>query len=645
MSGQNTRGRAGRCVITLVIASLFWAAQSADTARADEVSSDRAPSAALSKTSVLKSAEEVKASHDRIQELIRELGSPKYSARRTAASELRQIGAEAFDSLHAATENSDPEIAASANYLLRQITVRWVQADDAPLVRAILKPYSQEAEAARLQSVEQLARLPQGAGLAALCRIARFDRSPLVSRAAAIAIIRPKASAAARSPIDATVVDQQLGASTRAAAIWLHQYLTQVRDPASAISGWQQLVEQESARLEKNGETTKEIVIRLQWNLAELYRQVGDQPAVTAALDRIMDLTGETSDDTMVSLLEWLTENKSWDVLDIFLNKHQPRLAQSKRPMYYAALARAKQGKQDVAEDIAKRASEIESQATLEGFSTAKDLEQHGQFEWAVREYRRAIDKQPPESPENILARISLSALLHDHQREKEAADVLDQLVKGVQGNGEVGKRYSQFREYNNGRIDWPEPDSLAARYHFYRALQYQAEKDFTRARGELDLAIKFDAEDADILIAMFHFPEADDKWRQSVRDRIRQLAQQIQQQIDDEPSDATPYNQWAWLVSNTEGDFQKAIRYSHRSLELNTNGESGEASYLDTLGRCYYAAGDYENAVKYERQAIAKDLHMQVMQRQLKLFEKALAEKKAASKEQGAESKERGAP
>jgi hypothetical protein len=44
---------------------------------------------------------------------------------------------------------------------------------------------------------------------------------------------------------------------------------------------------------------------------------------------------------------------------------------------------------------------------------------------------------------------------------------------------------------------------------------------------------------------------------------------------------------------------------------------------------------------VKYERPAIEKVDYMQVMQRQLALFEKALAEKKAGSKEQGAGTKE----
>ena len=612
MSGQIHLGWAGRCFI----------------ATAFVLAGAGAPSATASpKDAAANSSQAAKAQQERIQKLIRELGSPHFAARRGAASELRQIGAEAFDSLHAATEDSDPEIAASANYLLRQIAVRWVQPDDPAAVRAFMRQYGQEAEAARLQCVEQLAELPRGGGVSALCRIARFDRSPVVSRTAALAIIRPKDSSSTRTPIDSAVVEQQLAASTRAAATWLHQYLAQQGDPAASIAAWKQLIDQESARLEKNGETSNEIVLGLEWNLADLYRQVGDRPAINAVLDRMMELADDGSDKTIVRLLTWLTENQSWDVLDAFLAKHQPRLQQSKSSLYYAALARARQGKRDLAEQLAASAAEIQTQGTLEGFATAKDLEEHNQFEWAVREYRKAIEKQPADSYETILARVYLSSLLHDYEREKEAADVVEPLVKAVLGKGNVAELYENIRKYYKSL---PEPDAIAARYHFYRACQYQSEKDLTRARDELDLAIKFDNKDADVLIAMYHFPEADNKWRESVRQRLQQLTQQFQQQIDDNPSDPMPYNQWAWLVSNTEGDFQKAIRYSHRSVELNANGESGEASYLDTLGRCYYAAGDYENAVKYERQAVAKMDYMQVMQRQLALFEKTLAEKKA---------------
>ncbi len=483
-------------------------------ARADEASvhGGNSAEATVALNDVASSPRNAKSQQQRIQQLIRELGSARYTARRTAANQLRQIGAEAFDALNAATEDPDPEIAASANYLLRQIAVRWVQPEDSATVRAVLRQYGQEVEAARQQHVDQLAKLPQNGGLSALCRIARFDRSPIVSRTAALAIIRPKDLSTSRSPVDSATVEEQLGASTRASAAWLHQYLVQQHDPASSIPIWKKLIDEESARLDKNGQTSNEIVLGLEWNLAELYRQIGDQPSINGVLDRMVELAGNGSDETLVDLLTWLTEHKSWDVLDTFLAKHQPRLEQSKRPLYYAALARVKQGKRDLAEQLAASAAAIPTQTTLEGFAIAKDLEEHSQCEWAVREYRSAIEKQPVESYESILARIYLANLFHDYGREKEAADTIEPLTKALQSKGNVAELYARIRDYNSGRLALPPPDAIAARYHFYRACQYQFEKDLTRAKDEFDLAIKFDPTDADVLIAMYHFPEADER-------------------------------------------------------------------------------------------------------------------------------------
>jgi len=571
-------------------------------------------------------------SQQRIQQLIRDLGSPRYTERRAAAKNLRQIGAEAFDLLHAATDDSDPEIAASANYLLRQIDVRWIQPDDSSAVRAVLRQYGQESEAARLQKVEELGNLSDATGVAALCRIARFDRAPVVSRAAAIEIIRPNETSASRMRIDQDAVERELGSSTRIAATWLRQYLLQLRDPAASVTQWRQLVDEEAGRLQENaGDTSPAIVSDLMWNLADVYRQLGDLSALGGVLDRIMSLAGDRFDVISVDLLKWLTDNKSWDALDAFLTNHQAELNQSKRPLYYAALARAEQGKKDLAEQLATSAANLPSQGML-GFITAHELEARSQFDWAVREYHRSIDDKPLDGLEVIPSRLYLASMLHDYEHHLEAADVLESLVKGLQNEAQFSQKYPQICEYLESRmgLDLPKADVVACRYHYYRGCQFQAEGDYERARQSLADAIKFDKSDADVLIAMHRLPETDDAWRDSTRQRIRALADELQQKIDERPNEATNYNQWAWLISNTEGDYQKALRYSHRSLELNVYGDSGAGSYLDTLGRCYFAAGDYENAVKYERQAIEKMGYLQVMKRQLAEFEKALAEKKS---------------
>ena len=75
--------------------------------------------------------------------------------------------------------------------------------------------------------------------------------------------------------------------------------------------------------------------------------------------------------------------------------------------------------------------------------------------------------------------------------------------------------------------------------------------------------------------------------------------------------------------MSNTEGDYQQAVEHSLRSLELKPD----SPSYLDTLGRCYYAVGDLEKALEAQREAVRLHPHLQVMQDQLALFEAAYAE------------------
>ena len=379
MSGQINWGRVGRSAVLAIAAALIFVAARPPLAEAAEATAAVKPTAAGDTAST---PTEQNPQQQQIDQLVRDLGNSRYSARRAAANELRQIGAEAFDSLHAATENSDPEIAASANYLLRQISVRWVQPEDSPTVRALLRQYGQEADGIRLQRIEQLARLPQGAGIGGLCRIARYDRSPLISRTAALAVIRPKAAKTPRPAIDPALVNQELGSSGRAAALWLRQYLVQLRDPPASVAAWKPVIEQESARLESNSaETNNEILLGLYWNLADVYRQANDQSALASTLDRMLELAADGSDDTIVNLLAWLTENKSWDALDTFLAKHQSRLEQSKRPLYYAALARAEQGKKDAAEELAKSASEIQPQVQLEGVVTS----QGSRGTWPIR--------------------------------------------------------------------------------------------------------------------------------------------------------------------------------------------------------------------------------------------------------------------
>jgi tetratricopeptide (TPR) repeat protein len=168
---------------------------------------------------------------------------------------------------------------------------------------------------------------------------------------------------------------------------------------------------------------------------------------------------------------------------------------------------------------------------------------------------------------------------------------------------------------------------NVEARRDFYLACVDEAAGDFSSQRKHLESAINKYDKDPDILIAMYRSPGADEDHQQATKTRIRTTAKYMQALVDEYDDIPMFYNQWAWLVSNTEGDQQLAVEYSKKSLELAPD----EPSYLDTLGRCYYAVGDYENAVKAQRRAVELAPQYNVMRRQLELFEKALGEEQQA--------------
>ena len=95
-------------------------------------------------------------------------------------------------------------------------------------------------------------------------------------------------------------------------------------------------------------------------------------------------------------------------------------------------------------------------------------------------------------------------------------------------------------------------------------------------------------------------------------------------------------YNEIAWLVANTEGDFDEAVALSQKSIELaQASGDSPHrlGGLLDTLAHCYYAKKDYASAVEYQQEAAQLDSHTQSIKRALVRFREALAKQQAGGK------------
>jgi tetratricopeptide (TPR) repeat protein len=351
---------------------------------------------------------------------------------------------------------------------------------------------------------------------------------------------------------------------------------------------------------------------------------------------RRLDLLDEARTD-IIETLDWLINHQAWTLIDEVNQRFATRFANDAEFLYRLAEARRKQGRAAASETLAQRAHEQNTDDSREHKRLGLVLQTRGMFDWAEREYRAAIAQGPPGSIAHLESHLYLSEMLHDQERDLDAAVSLQELVD-LAAKDETVKQQLVRRRGSVGPIE--------SRMHFFYAENYAQQSEPQQQVEHLEQAIAAETADVDVLIGLYRAPTGD-VLRERTRLLIQQAAAQFQQQIElfnrqvEEAHDeefrqwasarlASLYNQYAWLVSNTEGDYDSALRFSHRTLEL----LPGTAGYLDTLGRCYYAKGDFANAVKYQSQAAKRDPYSGAIQRQLALFERALA-KQQASEEQ----------
>ena len=205
--------------------------------------------------------------------------------------------------------------------------------------------YGEQDEEDRKRALAQLNDLPGGEGTAGLCRIARFDRSPLISRLAALVIILPADHDDSDRSIDPEVISRELGPSASTGGDVAAAISDSIARSGASVAGWQKLVDQEMKRLGSNAdETSPRIATDLLWNLADVYRRLGDTPQLLGVVDRMMSIGGDESDDTLATTLKWFVDHESWGALDQFATKYESRIQQTKTSLYLLALARAQAG-------------------------------------------------------------------------------------------------------------------------------------------------------------------------------------------------------------------------------------------------------------------------------------------------------------
>lgn len=598
--------------------------------------------------------------------LIQLLGHPSYATRVRARESLERMGLQAFDDLHEAQYHPDSEIAMTARYLVGSLMVSWSTDNDPPSVREALDEYGAQSDAERQNRMDRLAELPSRQGLAALARLVRFETSLRLSREAALAIMRgPMSEDAAVRRGEAITIRDALGQNTRQAADWLRVYADDLEKGEYSADAWNRLIAQQRLAVDEGNDSaaTRPAVLELVRVCATRAARAGQIDQALAVASDHLDLIPPRSDE-LIDACSWAIDNKLHPLVLKLRARHPAPFGRHPILLYGAAEATLAgemgntnsptEAATSAADELAIAAAAIDplpmhgteaaeamSPKAIEEIAqrhreTGRSLQSRGLFRWAEREYRHIIDSLPIDAILAANARAELAVMFGELNRHQEVVDALEPIVERTDKDQAYARRL-QSQALNIAKL------KSTMMYHKGLAASTQkADQDAATARETLLAALELEPDNVDILIAMYR-TEGDDNWQKLVRRRIQSVALMFDNQIEAIKLQsqarirfpelgarlAQAYNQYAWLVCNTEGDQKKALQYSLKSLELTPD----NPAQLDTCGRCYFALGDFENAVRVQRRAVKIEPHSPPLLRQLEEFEAAVIGNNAEQK------------
>jgi tetratricopeptide (TPR) repeat protein len=395
------------------------------------------------------------------------------------------------------------------------------------------------------------------------------------------------------------------------------------------VDQWQQIVDTELASLARFPEDTDRDIVRdlMRWQ-AELLRQLGRQEAATKVIRRTLDLM-EGDREEIYDIVDWSLDRKAWTVIDEIATRFPIEFNKEAGLVYRLAEAQRKRGDEALAQETAARALALHPKLLERHVETAEPLMTRQMYDWSENEYRFVINAQETENRNTLEARYMLSDMLFDLGQLKEAAEVAQSAVDVIDKEPRLLQQSLRQDAIVRG---------TAA---YYQAMHLGDIGDHARQMEALEKAVELVPAQPDYLIAMYRIEKADKEWQDATLKRIQNSADRLREEMrlfsqavrnpgesrsEIIESWAQSNNEFAWLISNTTGDYREALQCSLKSLELAP--DSG--AYLDTLGRCYYAVGDLKNAVKTQKAAVKQSPYYQQIQRQLKFFEEELAKQNA---------------
>jgi len=571
---------------------------------------------------------------ERVGRLIEQLGDTSFAGRERAQAELARLGVTAFDQLFTALRHDDLEVARRAQYLIRSVEIEWMLPEFSDEVNSYLNRYETLSVEDRRSRIGEISRVDSLDALSALCRIARYDVSDQLSKEAALAAaIQFQDAGEEKSSAIAEVISQRIDGSPRIGAEWLTIFRLSLNDPAKAIEQWDAEVTQEiELFVTRPDSTDKRIVLDLvRWEVDQLREQGKDAHALEV-MGKVVEISTQFKEAQLIDLTTWLLDRKGPSVVEQLAQFHAQRagtenaqdelvngvFGDSPALLYLLAEAKLVQDKVEDAQKHADVALAMSPGSIDSHEQMATMLTYRGAFRWSRAELEFILSKLSIEQDLAMQIISAYAEMEHDLGNHAKAAEVCWPWVQRIE---------EKFGPHNF-------PDDLRgefirkkmARAYYFRATAKNQSNDLDGAKADLEKSLEYYPDEADSLILAYRLSD-DPKWQAKARSSIDNALKFLKKQSEtfekqykfikrngrgnefagEEGREMRRvWNQYAWLVSNTYGDVDHAIRCSELSLEL----EPDQGAYLDTLAHCYAAKKEYGKALEIQKQAVRQLLH-----------------------------------
>ncbi len=294
-----------------------------------------------------------------------------------------------------------------------------------------------------MQRIKQLTELPNDQGLEWLCRLVRFEKSPTLSKQAALEIIGEEVEPgeAAWNRRVATIA-KTLDHARRPGVQWLLAYVQSQSDPVAALDRWSALTEAERKTLDEHPqETQNQIVFKLLRRKIDMLDRLGRRDETLAVMNQMV-LCERGDSASLTELVTWLAGRQAWSVIDNVATRFAASFDVDALLMYTLCDARVVQGNQELADQLAAQALKISGDNVQEHNAVVERLIDRGMAAWAERELRYIIALGPIGSVTDVRARHHLADnLLHDQERDQEAALVFKALLDAADEEAAVMQR------------------------------------------------------------------------------------------------------------------------------------------------------------------------------------------------------------